>query len=117
MNRRQLVKTLLATPLIGSLFKSAAVMAVTIAGIAGYIGAFVAAATVSATSAATAAVGVAGGVCILTVPWVWVSEWRLVHLPALRKRVNHLRSEAVRFQREIDILVVEEADLRAEVEE
>jgi len=100
----------------GMMAKSAAVVLVTIAGIASYLASFVATITLTASAAATTMLGVAGAVCILTVPLVWLSEWRLAHLPALRRRVNDLRHEAQRFQRQVDMLLLEEEDLREEVE-
>ena len=62
--------------------KSSIVILVTSAAIAAYIASFVMSFTVSSASAAgTIAVGVAGGVCLLTTPLVWVSEWKLGRLP------------------------------------
>jgi len=93
--------------------KSAAVILVTTAGIASYLAAFMA--SVAITSAAAVPVIVAGGIGLTTVPMVWVSEWRLTRMSSMRKVINHLRQEAQRFEREVDILVMQVDDLRKEV--
>jgi len=100
----------------GTMAKVAAVILVTTAGIASYLAAFVASVAITSSAVATTMVGVAGGVCVLTVPLVWVSEWRMTHMPAIRRTVNYLRQLAERFQREMDILIMQEEDLREELE-
>lgn len=101
----------------GTIAKGAVVALVTGGGIASYAISFVASVTLSVSTVAISTLGVAAGVtCLLTVPLVWVSEWRLTKLRALRNRVNDLRNEAERFQIQMDFLVEEEQDLRAEME-
>mmetsp|Transcript_6579 Transcript_6579/g.13479 ORF Transcript_6579/g.13479 Transcript_6579/m.13479 type:complete len:355 (-) Transcript_6579:884-1948(-) len=58
---------------------------------------------------------IAGAVCLGTVPFVWVGEWRLFQLPALRTRLNDLRSQANRLRDELHILMAEEMDLKEEL--
>jgi len=105
----------------GAMAKSAAVLLVTTTGIVSYSAAFVASAmgtllTTTTASAATTMVGVAGGVCLLTVPLVWVSEWRLTHIPTIRKSLTHLSQLVEQYREEAEILIMLEEDLRAEVE-
>lgn len=102
----------------GTMVKVAAVLLVTACGIGSYLAAFVSSIVVTASTTESIVVGIAGGVTIfMTTPLVWVSEWRLSHMPTLRYRVNRMRDLAERFRRELEILVMEEEELREEVEE
>ena len=102
----------------GTMVKVAVVLLVTACGIGSYLAAFVSSIVVSASTTESIVVGVAGGISIfMTTPLVWVGEWRLSHMPTLRYRVNRMRDLAMRFRRELEILILEEAELREEVEE
>ena len=62
--------------------KVATVILVTIASVVSYGAGLVGTIMLSAPEASTVVVGVAGGVSLLTAPLVWVSEWRLTHMPS-----------------------------------
>lgn len=98
--------------------KSAAVTLLTLGGIGAYAASFVAISglTTAATTAATAVLAAASGVCVLTSPLVWTSEWKLNRLPMIRSEVNGLKSEAYRLLEQVDILHDEEEDLKLEAE-
>ena len=70
----------------GIIAKASLVVIGTLGALASYAAGFVVAATVpltliSSTAAAMSTLGVAAGVILLSSPLVWVSEWRLAHLP------------------------------------
>jgi hypothetical protein len=99
--------------------KLALVILITSCGIGSYVAAFISSTVIYGVGdASTVMVGVAGGISVVAVtPMVWAGEWRLVHMPGLRKRINRMKDLARRFQREIDILVAETEYLREEVED
>ena len=99
--------------------KVSIVILLTSCGIGAYIAAFISSIVVAGTAAADSVViGIAGATSIfISTPLVWISEWRLTHLPLLRSSINRMRELAMRFQSELDILVLEKESLREEVEE
>jgi len=102
----------------GTMVKVAVVLLTTACGIGSYLAAFVSSIVVTASTTESIVVGIAGGVTIfMTTPLVWVGEWRLSQMPTLRYRVNRMRDLAKRFRRELEILIMEEEELREEVEE
>jgi len=101
----------------GEMARVASVVLVTVVGSVCYLGSFVAFAMGASSSVAgLTTLGVAGGVTVLTVPFVWVSEWRLTRMHAMRKRVNEFRQLTKTFQEEVEILILEEESLRDELE-
>mmetsp|Transcript_32805 Transcript_32805/g.69864 ORF Transcript_32805/g.69864 Transcript_32805/m.69864 type:complete len:267 (+) Transcript_32805:2-802(+) len=100
----------------GAKARAGAVLVATTAGVVTWLIPFVASVTMAASAAAVTTLGVAGGVCILIVPLVWISEGRLAHLTALRKRMNHLNQEAERFKKVVASLRMEERDLMEQEE-
>lgn len=104
----------------GTKAKVAIVILLTSCGIGAYIAAFISSIVVAGTAAAadSVVIGIAGAISIfISTPLVWIGEWRLAHLPLLRSSINRMRELAIRFQRELDILVMEKESLREEVEE
>jgi len=103
----------------GTNAKVAIVILLTSCGIGAYIAAFIPSIVIAGTAAADSVViGIAGAISIfISTPLVWISEWRLAHLPLLRSSINRMRELAIRFQSELDILVLEKESLIEEVEE
>ena len=102
----------------GTMVKVAVVLLTTACGIGSYLAAFVSSIVATASTTESIVVGIAGGVTIfMTTPLVWIGEWRLSQMPTLRYRVNRMRDLAKRFRRELEILIMEEEELREEVEE
>ena len=103
----------------GTKAKVAIVILLTSCGIGAYIAAFISSIVIAGTAAADSVViGIAGAISIfISTPLVWIGEWRLAHLPLLRSSINRMRELAIRFQTELDILVMEKESLREEVEE
>lgn len=101
----------------GEMARVTSVVLITVIGSVCYLGSFVAFAMGASSSVAgLTTLGVAGGVTVLTVPFVWVSEWRLTRMHAMRKRVNEFRQLTKTFQEEVEILILEEESLRDELE-
>lgn len=96
-----------------TMLKITSVLLLTCGGVVSYLTAFVA--SITASTATVTTVGIAGGVFILITPWVWLNEWRLVRYPSLRSRVNELRDDADRLRRQMEILALEEEELREEI--
>ena len=100
--------------------KVAIVILLTSCGIGAYIAAFISSIVIAGTATAvdSVVIGIAGATStFISTPLVWIGEWRLAHLPLLRSSINRMRELAMRFQRELDILVMEKESLREEVEE